>query len=106
MVALDIGLLESLIVFVGGLLLYVIIRAPDYRKQLKIGLLLFAYVRDISNLLLHKLLGDWKELSIPNKLDRLKAIYDLIESFDTLETHIKDVDVNEEIDSLLQRGRL
>lgn len=90
----DWNAMYSVIVFISGLVLYLTLKIPQLRKQAKLGLLLTAYVRDISALLFNKLLHDWFRLSIPDKLDRLKALYDLIESFETMQVNDK-TDVNE-----------
>lgn len=67
------------------------------------GLLLFAYVRDIYKLITSKLITEWSEYSIPQKLDMLKAIYDTIESFSEVKQSKKlpnDVDLLDEVNKI------
>lgn len=103
---LDVDYIWSIVVFIGGLILYISFKIPDYRKRTKLGLLLYAYIRDISKLLTYKLEVDWDNLSMPEKLDVLKSVYDLIEEISKLKIDKlnSNVDLTSEIDKI-NRGR-
>lgn len=100
MIQLEYDVYSALGIVIGSLLLYVILHFPAKRKELKLGLLIFAYIRDITKLLTFKLLGDWRNLSIPQKLDRLKSIYDVIISFDEIRV-VHDDKKSENISDIL-----
>lgn len=81
--------------------IYIIIRNKEYKYNVQLGMLIYAYIRDINKLLVSRLSKNWKDLSMPDKLDRLKAIYDLIDSFDRITVKsIEDPDLLEEIEKL------
>jgi hypothetical protein len=84
MIHLDYDLIYTIIALIGGILLYLIMKVPSARKYAKLGILFSAYVRDIYALLIHKIMNDWKDLSISEVLDILKSLYDLIYSYDLM----------------------
>lgn len=89
----------TIFVFFG--VLYSIHKFYTFLKNVKIGTLLFAFIRDINKLLHVKLMKEWSDLPLTAKLDRLRAIYDLIEQFDSLEVPKNQKDLLEDIDNLL-----
>jgi hypothetical protein len=84
MLQLEYDLYQAVGIVCASFILYIVFHYRDKRKELKLGLLIFAYIRDINTLLTHKLLNEWINLSIPQKLDMLKSIYDVILSYDDI----------------------
>jgi hypothetical protein len=82
LIQLEYDVYQAIGIIIGSFALYLATKIPSKRKELRLGLLLYAYVRDISSLLIHKLSNDWVDLSIPQKLDMLKGLYDLIMQYD------------------------
>lgn len=76
--------ITTIVLIIGGIILYVAAKIPTVRKQLRIGIFLIVYIKGIMDLLYFKLAHDWRNLSMTVKLDRLKSVYDLIDSFDAL----------------------
>lgn len=78
--------------FVSLIIVYTAIKLPSAKDKYQVGLLLFAFVRDLNKLLLFLLRNDWYDLPLTQKLDRLKAIYDLILNFDSIKVEKQNVD--------------
>ena len=68
-----------------SVLVYLAIKNREYRNNIRLGLLIYAYIRDINRLLINRMNVKWSRLSMPDKLDRLKSIYDLIDTFDQID---------------------
>jgi hypothetical protein len=82
MIQLEYDVYQASGIVLASFLLYFVFHYRDKRKEIKLGLLIFAYIRDINALLTKKLLTDWIDLTIPQKLDMLKSIYDVILGYD------------------------
>lgn len=66
------------------------------------GLLLFAFVRDLQKLVKCKLQNEWRDLPLSKKLDRLRSLYDIIDSLEDSLSEVDLDDVNSEDLKVLQ----
>jgi hypothetical protein len=108
MVNLDFSLIYALAVFVGSCLVYLVLNFPKTKKNVRIGFLLYAFIRDIDKLLTNKVLNDWNDLPLPRKLDFLKAIYDTIDNLDAINVEQKTLlsdNVDNTLDEFIHKGR-
>lgn len=80
----------TIITIISGVILLVLYRFPEYKKQLKIGMLLLSFIRDINALLIKKMTTEWNNLSVLDKVNILTQVYELINNYSD-----KDLDENE-----------
>jgi hypothetical protein len=86
--------------FIATIVVGIIVQTPKMIKNVQIGTVLFAYIRNISGLIIHKMLNDWKDLPLPVKIDRLQQVYYLIDSYDQVDFRKYSKDENVDLTKL------